>query len=590
LPVQVRADNVELAPNEKWLELVGNVKVDAHPFYLKSDRLRVFRSWKGVEFQGQSSLGLCPCGGGPPVAISVEAGSAAPHDLFLKSPVLRIFGVPVLWAPAFWLRSPERFGLLPPDVAWRGNDGMFVGGGLHVPSALPLDVRGGAYLSGGAAFDVASIGSAGSLAARFDVYRGEAGLTVDTRSIARSSAGDPAPRARLPMQWDLDGAWGARAVAAVSDVNLAANPFNRGSMQVTRALGSHAEWWAGWKGVARRGTTSIDAWGPDLGIFGRFSLSRRSQGEASASAYYDVLGREAVGSAALSHALVTPAFKLVDVALTSNVLALGSVLPASVSQSQIQALVRVQNAVTVSLPLARSFGALRHRVAPSLGMHASQVWSPMSQRPSSGADAVTRRGNYPSAAAAAEARLPRGSYWVPTMGLATELGTLRSAGTLDVRVGYDIAGQNVLARARLGVDAHELRAHIESMHVGGAHAWLGRMRVGGDIFLALDLAGADGDRTESGKARVLSDLGHDALGPLMSRDGTALGATFGTRLTSNTRAELSGSGDLLRATWVGVRAMLEFRDRCNCLGMRVVASARQGRPGTDAWVAFELAE
>jgi hypothetical protein len=39
----------------------------------------------------------------------------------------------LLVLPWFWLRAPSRPGLLPPTVAWRGADGLLLGGGVHLP-------------------------------------------------------------------------------------------------------------------------------------------------------------------------------------------------------------------------------------------------------------------------------------------------------------------------------------------------------------------------------------------------------------------------------------------------------------------------
>src|SRR4029453_935083 len=65
----------------------------------------------------------------------------------------------VMYLPWFWMRSDEKVGVLPPDVAYRGQDGLYAGGGVHVPwkdrgARQALDLRGGAYFKGGFVTDV----------------------------------------------------------------------------------------------------------------------------------------------------------------------------------------------------------------------------------------------------------------------------------------------------------------------------------------------------------------------------------------------------------------------------------------------------
>ncbi|MGC4091432.1 MAG: hypothetical protein QM756_26840, partial [Polyangiaceae bacterium] len=42
-------------------------------------------------------------------------------DVLLASATLRVFGIPVLWLPYLWLRSPNRAGLMPPFVTYRAE-------------------------------------------------------------------------------------------------------------------------------------------------------------------------------------------------------------------------------------------------------------------------------------------------------------------------------------------------------------------------------------------------------------------------------------------------------------------------------------
>src|SRR5512135_3796522 len=125
--LHTRADDVSFDARERSLELSGDVRVDAAPFHLRSDRIRLTRTRYGVEVDGKGSLAFCPCLGTPLTVDFDHAIVAPPGDLILTAPTLRVYGAPILHLPYFWLRSDEKFGILPPDIAYRGQDGVFVG-------------------------------------------------------------------------------------------------------------------------------------------------------------------------------------------------------------------------------------------------------------------------------------------------------------------------------------------------------------------------------------------------------------------------------------------------------------------------------
>ena len=132
--LDVHASDVELDPRTRELLLRGDVRVDSSPFYLRADELRVRRTARGaIDVDGDGRVAFCPCLGAPLAVRFSEATLAPPADLFLRSPRLEVFGAPVLWLPHFWLRTPDKPGLLAPDVAYRGSDGMFLGDGVHLP-------------------------------------------------------------------------------------------------------------------------------------------------------------------------------------------------------------------------------------------------------------------------------------------------------------------------------------------------------------------------------------------------------------------------------------------------------------------------
>src|ERR1019366_1054713 len=99
------------------------------------------------------------------------------------------YHVPILWLPLFWLRSPGNIGLLPLDVAYRGGDGLYLGAGVHLPWSKGdpkdgLDLRAGAYLTGGFAADARLRTEATFTRVRVDDLRGDTGVSLDARAGA----------------------------------------------------------------------------------------------------------------------------------------------------------------------------------------------------------------------------------------------------------------------------------------------------------------------------------------------------------------------------------------------------------------------
>src|SRR5207237_4947051 len=116
VPVAFRADEVRFDARSGGLAVAGHVHVDEPPFFVVGDALELRRVPIGVELRGSGTVGFCPCLG-TPLAISFTGATVAPpHDVIVRNPVLRVFGIPVAWLPIAWLRSAGRLGLLPPDV------------------------------------------------------------------------------------------------------------------------------------------------------------------------------------------------------------------------------------------------------------------------------------------------------------------------------------------------------------------------------------------------------------------------------------------------------------------------------------------
>ena len=216
--LRTRAQEVSFDASARSLELAGNVRVDSPPFHLTSQRIKLTRTRYGIEIVGKGSLAFCPCLGTPLKVDFDEAIVAPPGDLILKNPTLRFYSVPILPLPYFWLRSDEKLGVLPPDIAYRGKDGLYVGGGVHVPwkshgEKNALDLRGGAYVLRGFVADARLRTPSSATKIRYDRLPGggaagptdDDGLLVDARGATSSG--------ELGVSWDADVLRGSRGVA-----------------------------------------------------------------------------------------------------------------------------------------------------------------------------------------------------------------------------------------------------------------------------------------------------------------------------------------------------------------------------------------
>ncbi|MEO8799216.1 MAG: hypothetical protein ABI551_15105, partial [Polyangiaceae bacterium] len=227
-PLDTHADDVTIDAKNRDIALHGNVTVDSPPFHLSSDALTLRTTPRGIDVDGHGKLAFCPCLGTPLTLGFGGAIVAPPGDLILKSPTLQVYGVPIAWLPYFWLRSPARVGLLPPDIAYRGKDGLFLGEGVHLPWKLGdgqngLDLRAGAYTTGGSAFAGELRTPASVTTIAWDHKEGD-GVGIDARgAIEETSQG----KAFSAVTWNVDALRGTRGIAATTDVDSAARVVDR---------------------------------------------------------------------------------------------------------------------------------------------------------------------------------------------------------------------------------------------------------------------------------------------------------------------------------------------------------------------------
>jgi hypothetical protein len=588
LPVVFDAEEVGLDARTQALTARGHVHLDQPPFHFESESLRLKRVRAGVELEGSGRLVFCPCLGAPLAVVFNGATLAPPHDVIVKGPVLQVFGLPVAWLPAFWLRSPGRAGLLPPDLEWRGVDGFFAGGGVHVPWASGdlahgLDLRAGGYVEGGVALDAALRTTTTTTRIRWDHLHAD-GLGLEAHGAASPTG---APERPDSVAWDADALRGARAVAATTDVGTAADPFDRAQASVALRP-------TGWMFASGVRTVALRGGGPgDLGVGGPVVDARRADGIGHVGTF-DVtleggqLAGAGLGAVSFARAEGGALFAghAGPVGTSVAVRALGD-LDDNGNESGTDAITQLRAAA--ALPLVH---ALR-------SADESDPWVHTTEPRIEGAAVASRTEGYllPPARGAPAVALGGNEALVAAGGWRNAVGRWgsRTSAEADVIAGL-VVTSTVTApalRARgaaqgdwlgLGLDL----ARVQAAGLAGSGVVVARVRVGSRSGVHLTAHVAERDGVDPVLARALVDA------PLEPASGflDAAGWTGGGRLAVALGPRVTTTGgtdfDLTTRQLVAEAASLELHDPCNCAILRATVSHRIGRGGVDAWLAVDL--
>jgi hypothetical protein len=586
VPVAFSADEVRLDVHAAALAVTGDVRVDEPPFYFTSDALELKRVPIGVELRGRGRLAFCHCLGSP-IAVSFSGATVAPpHDTILRNPVLEIFGLPVAWLPLFWLRSTGRVGVLPPDVAWRGRDGLFLGDGVHVPWTQGdrdhgIDVRAGGYVDGGVVVDTALRTPTSATHLRWDRLRGADGVTVDAFGASAVDANAPAES----VAWDVHALRGARAVEATSDVDEAARRVDRAQAEAAFRSGG----WtiaSGVRAAAPRGGEPLD-----FGAVGPVLVVRRADGLANAGTYEVTLeGGEIAGGGAGStsfargNAGALLAGRAGPFGASAAIRAFGDVAQ-GVGERGWDGTAQVRAAVT--LPLARDYASAiesapwRHRTEPRIeaAVVATRVGDALAVLPGPGTMA------------------PAGRAWIAAAGWSNAVGRFGSGDAAEADVSGGAVGTDaralpaIRARAAIGNPWAALRADFARVFAPagtGGGAWVASGRVGPATGLHISAHVAERDGVDPVVARALVDppLEPDSRFLVVSgwTGGARIGLPLGSRVTARGGADVDfGARELVDAT-----GTLEFHDPCGCVVLRANGAYRIGRPGVDVWLAVDV--
>lgn len=552
------------------LQLSGDALVTVGRYRLGGERVRLKRGPRGIGVEGGGDIAFCSCDA-PPVTLGYSSVTIAPpSDVLIKHAVLRAGGVPIFWLPYLWLRSPDRVGLIFPSVEWRGEDGLLIGSGLHVPfaanqgrpAARALDIGAFGYVNGGARVEARLFTPQSSSFVRWD-HRDGTALSIDAHAASLEQTG-------ALWAYDADASLGARGRRALSSLEAAARRYDHARLGV--ASSGKALFAFGAAADAERG-----AWLSDPLNLGPFAFLSTGGALGNATSYaLDIGGM--TGLRAGEGRTDNAETRGVERGSLESAVTLGPALArvGAFEQSELlsapaQALSRLRAGagLSLSLPLLRRFASVSHLVAPELlGRVERQYWDGTGQSRLSTTAGVTSALGAGARAPAARVRLAAGLAGEPDELEPTTEAVVAS----DARLfGLRLAGV-AQPRARSAEATARLRL--------GAR--------GGTVLTGY---------AEARTARAPSTTAADAQGDVLpsfhelgayDREGLTTGAELTLAVASV--LQLGGGVDVdpLSEDLLAVRSFARYRHACGCIALSAFGSQRRGRDGFDAGLALDL--
>lgn len=573
------AGRVDIDPNSNELELSDHVVVRVDRYRLESNRLKLHRGPRGIIVDGRGRVAFCPCPD-PPVSIGFRSVTVAPPtDLLIEQPTLRVGNVPVMWLPYLWLRSPDRLGILPPKVAWRAQDGLLVGSGVHVPFGpkpehgwrSALDLRASGYVKGGAELDARVATAATSTHVRWDHLR---------RSLLEIDAHGSAVEHRAgSLSWRLDAIRGARGLQGTILLEPAARRYDRASLIAMRARGA---------GLVAVGVRADAPRGGPLDRFGAVGPGAHLDlggalgdvGDVDTGIDVQTLHAPGYGSASLATERLALGFAARPGPLSAGLRARERLDAATTNGAGGVLLVTAARA-RLGLPLVRVYGSgpapVVHRVEPFVEGGAGYATS--------------------HAAPFGEVPPADGGPVSAVVGLDNALGSNaeRAAATFRARGGY--VGP---ARDPVPAVAGRLGASLGWLALRSDVAWLPRewrdiieatrLRLGrqDDLHVTGYVEGRTGASPTLARLLVAGAVEAPRTG-WFDQDGFSTGGALGVPWTRWLASSVGGDYDLRSRRLLGIRGSVAYRHPCGCLAVVAWAGHRLGRRGVDAWITVDLA-
>jgi hypothetical protein len=574
--VDFAAGKMVVDAKTEQLELSDHVTVTVDRYRLTSDKLTLRRGPHGVEVQGEGRVALCPCENAPVTLGFGAATVAPPTDLLIEDPTVRVGGVPVLWLPYLWLRSPERMGLLPPRLAWRGEDGLLAGAGVHLPwgSRQPAHTRSSSadvtlsgYAKGGAEI-VARVGTPRSSSrVRWDHLQSSL-AEIDSRGA--SSLGS------TTAAWSVTALRGRRGRAGTLELQPAAVRYDRAEVSALRVT-STSLLGVGLRGIATR-AGPLDELGL-VGPVGSVGTGTALGDFGTADAYAQTWTASGPGADAASSVLEGARFGA-DARpgpLSSNVYLRERALALTTSGTS-GAAMAVGGGCEASLPLMRRYGG---ESTPTLH------WVEPYARADGAIGADRGEAAIP---------LPSGSRWLSALvGLRNAIEWYEAGS----------ASELILSAGWLGLGERATRALAMRMTASGAVvatdvslAWLpderasssvSRVRIGSREGVVLD-ARVEG---RHGRQAIVvrwfdRDVWDAPWNGWYSEPGWSAGSGILVPWTRWLASVVSADYDLTADRSLGERGGLAYRHPCGCLALVAQAGRRLGRKGFDASLTLDL--
>jgi hypothetical protein len=580
------ADEVSFDVKKREIELRGHVRVDAAPFHLSSEELVVRRGPQGVEVEGKGQMSFCPCAHAPLTIGFDGARVAPPGDVFVDHPTLKVEDTTIFALPWFWLRSPARVGLLPPEIEYRGKESLLLGGGVHVPwdsSGAPrepwpkaehqpdrlLEVYGAGYVLGGARVRARVLTPQSDMVLTWDDFKGDQGVQVDARgAVSRDDA---------TVAWDVDALHGQRAVTATTELGAAAMPYDRARAEthlregpLTFGIGAAAD--------SRRGSLALGAYGPRAFVRASgaaLALTGSLTADAGALSGSDVRALDGrLGDIAFAHAIADggAATTLGPLGLSAD--ARADHLLFTDDHQDRDDIIRGR----VALPFGRAFGgdgsdAFLHRIEPRLSAAAMSV----------------------DAGDTFVAAPVKGEAGVFDAGIATSLGRWAHKDGVDVEgaFGHVLArgGPLDVARWRASASMRYLGAVAEGGHAIAnerASALSAGLRIGAtdSLHAGVNVAGRSG--IDPVAARLLAPRSEETYGGFVASEGWTTGARVSVPIVRPLVVAAYGDYDATSRVLLDVGGSVSLRDSCGCVALRLGVAHRVARDGVDAALTLAL--
>ncbi|MCU0654215.1 MAG: hypothetical protein MUF64_02650 [Polyangiaceae bacterium] len=554
------ARRVLVSPGQ--LSLQGDVRLDLHPAYLRSELLLARRRGpRVVDLDGSFVLQPCPCKEAPLAlemrGATLELEQGEPSVVTAREVSLRIAGWRLGPLPWFQVRSPRRWGLVAPRAALRGADGWLVGVGAHAPLGHGgLTLEPGVYLKGGMEWLASARPSEeGSLRLRWD-QRGGTLLALEGQGRAALGGG--------ALLWATDLSRGARGRSGVIDLEASARLNDQ--LKVAWLHEAAGTLGVGVRGLGLRGQEP--AWlGPQASwsastASGTLALSVDGWTAASTEGAVRSLGRTELRA---SRALWWGALRVRPEALGVGWFGSGGEPVGALAE------VSGRGLLALDVPLIRRSQGVLWRLDP--GVNAGIIGG---QRPAGGGPWGGLPGFEP------------GAFW--------GAGTIRNFWTWGG--GRAEASAELLAVGRPGEGARLVVHGVGEGQAGAWRGWIegaegGRGRWGRAGFLLGEPRGWQGGAGVHGQQdsapREARWTGEQPwLGPWLERPGWSVEAQGQAPLGASLRTAWRGWLDLSGGRWLGHRMDIIYEHRCGCLRLGLHAGRRAGRDGVDLWGSLTL--